>query len=413
MHTAPIRPLPEPDVSGSRQSSTEVRDELLLLWRQRVLIAGLALVLGAAGAIVSVVRTRQFEATATVSVSASRLTEATPARVSPETFVPLMTTPAVAAAVIDELTLGGETPTTLMANIVTVRGIPDSSLIRVVARVSDPALAASIANTFAARAVAAATRASRIDVDDIEGELKHMLDEATERLRTTEKAYADFRVSARIEMLEREVETLVGQRSDLMDVVVELEGERARLARLEGELQKHMPVTSLKQSIVDDPALAEAARSVAPSRDLLGVQVSRETANTVFQNLDEEAAKARAHVASLEQQRVGLSQAAGLDGNQLSRFTQLYERESALERLDVEREVAKKSYEAVAARYQGARLSAIGRTPQLLIVDLARTPDEPLGRYLVRNTLLGITAGLLLGCITVMLRQALTGPGGS
>jgi len=392
-------------------TSTDTRDQILLLWRHRLLLLGLTLALGAAGAGFSLVRTRQFEATATVSVSASRLGDSTPGRVPPETFVPLMTTPAVAASVIDEVKLQAYSATTLMANVVTVRAVPESSLIRVVARMTSADEAASVANSFAAHAVAAATRAGRIDVEAIQVELKQMLDEATARLRASEKAYDGYRVSARIEMLKREVETLVGQRGELMDMIVELESERARLARLEGELVKHDRVTSLRQSVVDDPALSEVARdSGSTPRGLLGLQMTRETSNPVFENLDEEAARARAHVAFLEQQRLRLTQTAGLNGSQLARLTQLYERESVLAQLEIERKLAQKSYEDIAARHQGSRLAAIGRTPQLLVVDPALPPERPIGRYLARNVLLGLAVGLLLGCVIVVLRQAFTGP---
>jgi uncharacterized protein involved in exopolysaccharide biosynthesis len=278
----------------------------------------------------------------------------------------------------------------------------------VVARTEDPDSAARIANRFAELGVAAATRAARIDVETIQGELKVMLEEATSRLRSAEQAYDDFRVSARLEMLQKEVETLVGQRSELMKVMVELDAERARLARLEGDLAKHEPVTSLRQTIVDDPALSEVARGNATApRDLLGMTMTRETPNDVFGNLDEEAAKSRAEVAFLEQQRARLTQTAGLTGTELTRMTQLYERQSMLERLDVERRLARKSYEDIAARYQGTQLAAIGRTPQLLVVDPALPPVRPLSRYLARNVLLGLTAGALLACVVVMLGQAL------
>lgn len=391
--------------------SSNTRDQILLLWRHRGLMFGLAVVLGAVAAVFSVVRTRQFEATATVSVSASRLGDNTPGRVPPETFVPLMTTPSVAASVIDELKLDSHSVTTLLANVVTVRAVPESALIRIVARMTAADGAARIANSFAAHAVAAATRAGRIDVEAIQGELKQMLDEATVRLRASEKAYDDYRVSARIEMLAREVETLVGQRGELMDVIVELESSRARLGRLEGELEKHDRVTSLRQSVVDDPALSEVARdSGSTPRELLGVQMTRETSNPVFQNLDEEAARSRAQVAFLEQQRLRLTQVAGLNGSQLARLTQFYERQSVLEQLDIQRRLARKSYEDIAAKHQGTRLAAIGRTPQLLVVDPARAPERPVGRYLVRNVVLGTAVGLLLGCVIVMLRLALKGP---
>ncbi|HUU33476.1 MAG TPA: hypothetical protein VMW48_05395, partial [Vicinamibacterales bacterium] len=212
MHTVPLSPEADPTPPVARPAPPDLRDQLMLLGRHWLLIVGLGAACGAAGTVYSITRARQFEATATVSVSGSRLVDQAAVRVAPETFVPLMTTQAVAAEVLDELKLPGVTAAGLLTGIVTVRAVPESSLIRIVARTEAPDLAASVANSFATHAVAAATRASRIDVDDVEGQLKRMLDEATTRLREAEKAYDDYRVSARVEMLQREVETLVSQR---------------------------------------------------------------------------------------------------------------------------------------------------------------------------------------------------------
>lgn len=398
---------PDPRERGvAAPAPVDVRDQILALWRHRVLILVLAVVLAVAAGVFSVVRTRQFEATATVAVSAWRLTEATPGRLPAEIFVPLMTTPSVAAKALDELKMPGLTAGALLGNIVAVRSLTEASLIRVVARMTSPDDAARVANVFARHAVAAATDATRLDVDDVEAELKTMLDNATERLRKTEEAYDAFRKTARLEMLQREVDTLVFHRGELLEVSVELESERARLARLEADLGQRQQVTSLKQSVTDDPALTEAARGAGTaSTELLGLQVTRESVNPVYESLDEEAAKTRARVASLDQQRRQLAGTAGLNGSQLSRLTQLYEAQSTLERLEGERELARTTYEAVAEKYQGARLAAVGRTPQLLIVDQALPPEAPLGRYAARNVLLGLVAGALLGCVLVMLRQ--------
>lgn len=393
------------------RDSMDAREQLLLLWRHRWPIIAAAVALGGLAAGFSFVRTRTFEATATVSVSASRLNDQTPAPVVTENYVPLMHTQAVASRVIADLKLDGFTPSGLLDNDVTVRAVPNTHLIRVVARLASAEQAAAVANRFAEEAVAAATRASRIDVETIERDLQQMLDDATARLRAAEQAYDGYRITARFEMVEREVETLVGQRSDLMEVVVELEGERARLARLESDLSSLAPVTPLRQAVVDEPALIEAARAAgADTRELLSLEMTREEPNEVYASLKAEASKTRADVAFLEQRRQRLTASAGLEGSQLTRLTQMYERESMLARLDSELAIARRSYEAIAARYQGTKLAAIGRAPQLLIVDPAVAPDRPVSRYLARNLILGVIAGLLLGCVGVLLRDALTAP---
>ena len=408
--TTPARTQTGPEPPEVRDSM-DAREQLLLLARRRWLILGVAAALGAVAAGFSLLRTRKFEATATVSVSASRLNDQTPAPVVTENYVPLMHTQAVASRVIADLKLAGVTPSRLLDNDVTVRAVPNTHLIRVVARLTSAEQAAAVANRFAEEAVAAATRASRIDVETIERDLQQMLDAATARLRAAEQAYDGYRITARFEMVEREVETLVGQRSELMDVIVKLEGERARLARLESDLSSLAPVTPLRQAVVDEPALIEAARAAgADTRELLSLEMTREEPNEVYASFKVEVSKTRADVAFLEQRRQRLTASAGLEGSQLTRLTQMYERESMLARLASELAIARRSYEAIAARYQGTQLAAIGRAPQLLIVDPAIAPDRPMSPYLARNLVLGVTAGLLLGCVGVLLREALAAP---
>lgn len=392
-------PSTSPAAPGSGES--DVRGQLLVLWRARLMIVLLAAGCGAAAAAYSLMGVRQFESAATISVSTSRLDTQTRIPPAPEGFVPLMLSPAVAAPVIKDLGLGINT-SDFLASIITVRVVPTSPLIKVVAQMPTPQAAADVANRYADEAVAMALRASRLDVEAIESELKDMLDAATARLRTAEKSYDDYRTSARFEMVESEVETLVAQRAELMNVIVDLEGERARLARLEGDLARQQPVTSLRQSVVDDPVTTEAARS--SSTPLLGLEVMREAPNDVYAKLDQEVSKARANVASLEQRRRRLAETAGLSGSQVARLDQLYQRESMLERLESERDLARKSYEDVAAKYQGAQLAAAGRIPQLIVVDRAVVPEAPLSRYTARNVVLGIVTGVLAGCVIALAR---------
>lgn len=403
--------LPETSsVAPTLRGSTEAREQLLLLWAHRWQIAAAAVAVAMLAAGVSLLRSRTFEATATVSVSASRLNDQTPAPVSPENYVPLMHTQAVAARVISTLALANTSPSRLLDDV-SVRSVPTTQLIRVVARLESPERAAAVANRFAEEAVTAATRVSRIDVETIERDLQKMLDAATARLRAAEQAYDGYRITARFEMVEREVEKLVGQRTELMDAIVDLDSERARLARLEGDLASLTPVIPLRQALVDEPSLGEAARVAGGGRqDLLSLEITREAPNTVYASVREEASKTRAHVAFLEQRRQRLTAAAGLNGSQLTRLTQLYEQESMLARLDSERQLARTSFQSIAARLQGTQLAAIGRAPQLLIVDPAISPDRPVSRYLARNVVLGVTAGLLLGCVGVLLRAVLFAP---
>ena len=103
-------------------------------------------------------------------------------------------------------------------------------------------------------------------MDTVEGELKTMLDQATDRMRAAETSYDDYRRTAQVELVKKEVDTLLLQRAELMKVSVDLEAERAKLARAEKELGAREPITNLRQTIVENPAAAEIAPDKARPR---------------------------------------------------------------------------------------------------------------------------------------------------
>jgi uncharacterized protein involved in exopolysaccharide biosynthesis len=388
----------------------DLRVHLVNLWRGRVTLAVLAALLGLAGGAVSFLGKRQYEATATLSVSPSMVGEQPTATLDALKFVPMVANQNVASQTVIELKLN-EAPYNLSAQalleqVVTVR--PSANLMRVVARLDDPDLAARVANGFSEVAIARALDANRTELGTVEGELKTMLDQATDRVEAAEAAYNDYRRTAQIELVRNEVETLLRQRAELFEVNVTLEAERARLATAEKERSSRSPTTTLRQSVVEDPATTEVARAAGGSaRDLLGLEMNRQERNLVFEEIDGQIAQTRAKVASLERQAARLTQATRLKNGELEPLSQLYQREATLDRLDVQRNLARSSYESVASKYQGAKLAAMVQTPRLQVVDAATVPSVPVPRYIARNAMLGVVLGLLAGCIIVFGREAL------
>ena len=401
----------EPDGARADDVSAEIASQLRLLWRSRASIVVSVVVLGAIGGAVGLLRQRQYEASATIAVSAGRLGEQSPGLVPTEAWLPLLTTVAVQAKVVEAVKLPSVASVRSLASQVTVRTLPLTNLIRIVVRLDSPQDAATVANAYADHGVAAAAQLARIDVDTVQADLKTMLDRADEHLKQSEREYDTYRTGARFEMLDREVEALGAQRGELQDVVLNLESERARLSKLEAELKGRQPLTSLRQAVVDDPGVSQAVQARAPT-GVLGLEMTREMPNPVFENLDEEAAVTRARVAYLDQRRLRLAATVGLNGSQLTSLTMLYERESRLARLQSERELARRSYEAIATKYQGAQLAAVGRTSQLLVVDRAVPLDAALSRYVALQTLLGGMVGGLLASIVVLGRRVFAGAPG-
>ncbi len=396
-----IATSPMSDASESR-SDGSVAAQLRLLWRHAPMIAAAMALAGALALGVSLVRPLTYEASATVSVYAARLAEGF-LRLPAEGFLPLMESQVVTTEAAKQLSM----PVPTVRAAVTIRVVPESNLIAVVARAATPESAARLANVVAAVGVNEANRMSRSDVDVIDAELKAMVDAAEARLKEAEQAYEDYRKTAQYEAVEREIAMLLEQRTDLMQVTVDLEAERARLARAEEEAARQQPLTSLRQSLVDDPAMHQAAKGEAAGRDALTIEMRREVPNEVATRLTEEVAVSRAQVAALEKRRASLAQSAGVAGKSLGRLDELYRRESRLQRLEVELKLAQKAYEDVSAKYHGARLSAMARTPQLRVVDAAIAPDLPRSRYATRNAVFGVAVGALLACAVVILRDAL------
>ncbi len=269
------------------------------------------------------------------------------------------------------------------------------------------ATAAGIANTVAEVAVDATNRMNRTDVDVLDAELKTMVDTAAERLKVAEQAHEDYRKGAQLEALEREVETLLEQRTDLMSLSVQLEAERARFEQAKREAARQEHVRSLLQSVVDDPAMhamchqrappaASAYHRDAPRGAQRGIGAARRGGG------HRERRCGGARTASRDARPGG-----GLGRQGHARLNELYAGEARLERLSVELQLARQAYEGVSAKYQSARLSALARTPQLRVVDPAIVPDLPRGQVPVRNVLLGFIAGTLLACGVVILHDAL------
>jgi uncharacterized protein involved in exopolysaccharide biosynthesis len=402
-------PTPLPPESTPRRPLREagppqVGDYVAALGRHRRLLAGLAVGFAAAGATWSLVSQVQYESSVTLLVATPRIAQGPPPTAGLMGLVTLVESPAVVQPVIEELGLDRPprrlTRTQLLNQVLTVRVIPEASFVRLVVRLDDPALAAQVANRLAERAIALARSVDESGVAQVERDLKLLLDESAAALAAAERAYDEYRSKAQLDLLRKDVETLLDQREELGKLLVEVEAERGKLAQAEADLGARSRVGTLTRSIDADPALLEAARASGQSGNgLLGLQLTDQYVDEVYAKLDEEIATSRAALAALEHQRDQLVKGRQVGGEQLARLNELYERESRLARLALEQSIARKTYEEIAVRYGSARLEAAGRTPQVLVADAAVPPERPVGRMLVRNAALGLLAGAMLGAL--------------
>jgi hypothetical protein len=191
-----------------------------------------------------------------------------------------------------------------------------------------------------------------------------------------------------VDLLKKDVDAELEQRGALLDLQINIESEKARLAKAETELKARPRIDTVKRSIDGNPAMMEAARnSDGTSKDVLTLQMSNEEVNPVYQELDKQVATSRTQLAALERQRAQMT-ARKLDEPQLARLSAMYAKESQIDSLEMERDLAKKVYEQVANSYESARLLVAGRSSGLQILTRAIPPDKPESRKIPRNVLI-------------------------
>ncbi len=220
----------------------------------------------------------------------------------------------------------------VMQRNVTVQVIPDTFIIQITARLTDPALAAGLANRMAERAVEASRRASQDDIVTARDTIKLQLDESRARLEEAEKKIETYRKEAHLEALQKEVDAMLEQRSRLLALTVVIEAERARVKQTTEELARQKPVRDYQRS------LAPAANSEVTLRENL----TDPYANPVYEVLEQRLTAARTSLAGLEREHAEISRATSLSAAGAKKLNELYVRKAEIERLQSELELARK-----------------------------------------------------------------------
>ncbi len=290
--------------------------------------------------------------------------------------------------------------------------IGQTNLVRLTVRLSDPKLAADVANDMAGRARDLVQRLAQEETVLARDQLAVQLAESRQRLDTAQAELERVKREGQLDLLQRDVDTLLEQRQELRNLTVKIAGARASLARAEAELGRRKRIDLLTRSIDGDTTLREAARqSGVPN--VLGLQLKNEFVNQSYDDLDDRVSASRAELSGFEQQRDQLIHVSGLDAPQLTKLSQLYALETRVTRLETDIELAKRVYLEIASRYEQVRMQVAGRTATLQIVDPAFVPTRPEARHTARNAALGGLTGLLLGVLAVLILPMAAGGGGS
>ena len=393
--------------------TVDVREHFRLLHRDWRLIVACTAIGAMVASALSFGLKRTFAADTALSISRSKIGEnAQTDALSTANFRPLIESRAVASQVIKELRLDEApywiSPSKFFGEVVEIEEVRNSSVLLVHGRLSDPRLVADIVNRVANLGAETARRVSQQEAVQARNDIKLQLDEARLRLDAATSKLDEARKAAQLELVKKDVDAELEQRGALLDLHINIEAEKARLARAERELATRNRLDTVVRSIDSNPALMEAARNAdgAP-KGVLTLQMKNEEVNPVYQELDKQIATSRTQLAALERQQAQMA-ARKLGDPHLTRLNDMYAKESAIDRLEMERDLAKKVYQDVANSYETARLLVAGRSSGLQILTIAIPPDKPESRKLGRNILIGSLSGFLLSSLLVLVRESLS-----
>jgi uncharacterized protein involved in exopolysaccharide biosynthesis len=322
--------------------------------------------------------------------------------ISVGTFRVMIESQSIAAQLVKEFKLDAEplrlTPQRFLASALGIETPRDTNVVVLRVRLADRELPAKVANRLAALATGLASRLSQDEAVITRDAIKAQVEQSRGRMEAAEDRLGRFKQQAQVEALRKDVEAELGQRSALLPLAVEIETERATLAKAEEELAKRQAIRTVKRTIDADPVLMEAGKAAGRAESgLLGLETRNEFISEVYDKIDQQVAESRARLSGLEKKRAELVDARRLGGPQLAKLNLLYEREAELDRLMTEHDLARKIYLDVATRYEQVRLQVAGRTAQLQLLDSALTPDLPVGPRVLRNT-----AATMILCFTLV-----------
>lgn len=408
-----LRDRPDVPASPQRSRATDVpADEIDLLayaatcWRYRYVLLIVAVVVGVATYVINRRIPPTFEATFRLMGSETGLEDTPGTRLSIVAFRELVESPTQVAALLDEFHLYGPphnlTPEKFLRSHVDVEVIRDSAIIAVAVRLKDRDLLVRVARRYAERVVETAQRLNTEGIDYTAKRIMSERDAALERLDATESSLQEYQRRTQIELLRKDVDTILERRPDALDLTVQIQGARARLQQAESELSRQERIRDVRSG-VDAVGTTPAQRKESPSAELrIRSNLLDPFVNPVYEALSRDVSEYRAQLAGLEQERKALVGRLQLDSPTADKLSLLYRTEAELEVLARNRDIAREAYLNAAKKYEDARLQSTIRSPRLQILDAALPPDAPVAPRSLRNTAAASLIALTLTAIAVL-----------
>lgn len=436
----------EPVRSGAARPGDEI--DLLAYaetgWRYRYVLLAVVLLTGAVVWFVNLRLAPTYEVVFRLMASEPRVGGEPAREESVVQYRELVESQTIAAGLLEEFGLNGQphnlTPHSFLDDHVAVEIIRDSTIVRVAVRLKDRDLLVRLAQRYAERVVEVAQRLNTEGLDYTTEQIRRQRDAALDRLSEAEEALRAYQQEAQIEVLRRDVDTMLERRPEALDLTVQIQGERARVEQAEAELARHERVREVRRSVDTipqrresepgprprvstrqdpqapganggrpgspsggEPTSPQARRHAAEAEDLtIRSELLDPYVNPVYEALERDLSSARARLASLENQRKELVSRLQLEAPAADRLNRLYKAEAGLEVVTRARDVARDAYLNAANKYEDARLQSTLRSPRLYILDRALPPDRPVAPRRLRNTLTAMLLAFTFGVIGVI-----------
>ena len=214
------------------------------------------LVGAAAGVLSATLRPQLYEGVTTILIGRSNSVVAT---ATSRAFLENRTVAAVMLAEIGS----NLSPEDFVTNHLTVEQVPSTNVIKVRARLEDAIKAAQASRVLSEKAVELNRRVASDEGSAVSGQLKLLLDQAADRLKTAEGEYVRYEDQAQVELLKRDTERMIAERGELLRLRIDIETERARLAAAEQEINKQERVYSVPRAVNAETALQRTAERTA------------------------------------------------------------------------------------------------------------------------------------------------------
>ena len=383
-------------IEALSRDEIDLREYAMVLWRYRWFIGVVTVLAGAIAFWVASGEPKRYVATTKMMVASP-----TPESHHMEQYKALLNNRDLAQKVIQVFKLQDPpyrlNATNFLKYVLVVDDVGLSTgMVALHVRFPDPVLAAQIANKYQELAADLLARIGRDRNLTKTSVLKVQLDEARERRDLAVAALEQRKNSAQVELVRKDVGTMLDNRGRLGQLTVDLEGERARLAEALRQLAKQQPTTTAPSAL----DLGQAQQGVSQQPTRLRPETLSPYMNPVYQILQQQVTTSAATIAALERQRAELVSAMKPAGSQL---TQMYAKESELLRLQADADLARAIFNGLASGYEQARATVTTPVMQVQLVEAAATPEEPESRGRLLKLEIGLVVGFVLSSVLVFL----------